>query len=112
MTTPDAEEGYRALVPDGFAFDDEVSARIALQVPTYRPGRAVPRIDCPILFSVCDRDSVAPAAATRRAASRGRHVEIHSYPIGHFDIYTGRAFEQAVADQTDFLVRHLRHPRP
>jgi hypothetical protein len=30
------------------------------------------------------------------------------YPIGHFDIYNGQNFEDAVAKQTEFLVKHLR----
>ncbi len=110
MTAPDADAGYRALCPEGF--DDTVSARIACSVLAYRPGRAVARVGCPILFSVCDHDSVAPARATRRWASRGRHVEICGYPIGHFDIYVGDDFELAVADQTEFLVRVLHADRP
>jgi len=30
------------------------------------------------------------------------------YPIGHFDIYTGDGFEQAVSDQPAFLEANLR----
>ena len=33
--------------------------------------------------------------------------EVKRYPVGHFDIYLGEPFEHAVADQTEFLVRHL-----
>jgi len=29
------------------------------------------------------------------------------YPIDHFDVYVGEAFERAACDQTAFLVRHL-----
>ena len=38
-----------------------------------------------------------------------RRVDRFRRPIGHFDISREQAFERAVRDQTDFLVRHL-HP--
>jgi dienelactone hydrolase len=107
MTAADAEPGYRALIPEGFSFEDEVAARILLRVPLYRPGRAAAKLSCPVLFCVCEQDSVAPAAATLRHAERAPRGEIKRYPVGHFDIYSGEAFELVVADQVDFLTRHL-----
>lgn len=107
MSAPDAEPGYRALVPPGLAFDDHVDGRIALQVPLHRPGRAARKVRVPILFNVCDRDSVAPAGPTLRHAAKAPRGEIRRYPVGHFDIYSGPAFEQVVSDQVDFLRRHL-----
>ena len=62
---------------------------------------------CPIRFCVCDRDAFAPAEATVRHAHRAPLAEVKRYPIGHFDIYLGEPFERAVADQTEFLVRHM-----
>ena len=41
-----------------------------------------------------------PRGAAKRDQAR--------YPIGHFDIYVGEAWERAVADQTEFLVRTLK----
>jgi dienelactone hydrolase len=107
MTAPDAEPGYRALIPEGLQFDDEVAARILLRVPFYRPGRAAAKLTCPVLFCVCERDSVAPAGPTLRYAERAPRGEIKRYAVGHFDIYSGSAFELVVADQVDFLTRHL-----
>jgi fermentation-respiration switch protein FrsA (DUF1100 family) len=107
MTAPDAEPGYRALVPPGFDFNDEVAARIVNRVGLYRPGRSAAKVSAPILFCICDRDSVAPAEAALRYAAQAPRAEIKRYPVGHFDIYRGEPFEIAVADQTEFLVRHL-----
>ena len=107
MTAPDAEPGYRALFPEGVDFDDEVAGRIGLHIGLYRPGRSVPRVACPILFAVCDRDTVAPAGPTLRAAAKAREGTVIRYPVGHFDIYLGEPFERAVADQAEFLVRTL-----
>ncbi|QWF80422.1 alpha/beta hydrolase [Amycolatopsis sp. CA-230715] len=107
MTAPDVVDGYFRLVPPDFPFRNEVAARIGLRIPWYRPGRRLRALECPALVAVCDRDSVAPPGATLRAARAGATAEVKRYPVGHFDIYVGDAFERAVADQIDFLRRHL-----
>ncbi|OBK69972.1 alpha/beta hydrolase [Mycobacterium colombiense] len=108
MNTPDAYAGYLRLVPDGLDFRNEVAARIALQVFSYRPGRSTPEITCPILFCVCEADSVAPAGATLRRAAKAPRGEVRLYPEGHFAIYVDDAFDRVVADQLAFLDKHLR----
>ena len=50
---------------------------------------------------------MAPAERSVRLVSAAPRGEIKRYPIGHFDVYTGDAFEQAVSDQTQFLAAHL-----
>lgn len=112
MTAPDAEPGYRALIPPGLEFQDAVAARILLRLGFYRPGRSARNVISPILFCVCDKDSVAPAATTLRYAAQARRAEVKRYPVGHFDIYTGEPFEAAVGDQVEFLSRQLVGARP
>jgi len=107
MATPDAESGYLALAPPGVELRNEVAARIALGIVGYRPGRGASQVTCPILFSVCDHDSVAPANATLRHAARAPRGEILRYPVGHFDVYVGAPFETVVTDQVRFLQRHV-----
>jgi len=107
MATADAARGYLGLVPDGFAFRNEVAARFGLSVMTSFPGRSARKVPCPILFCVCDKDSVAPAQTTVRHARTAPQAEIKRYPFGHFDIYVGGGFERAVRDQLDFLHRHV-----
>lgn len=105
MTTPDSEPGMRAVA--GPSWRNEVAARIALQAGSYRPGLQADRLPCPILVQIADRDAVAPVKAAQDAAWRATgRAEVHTYPIGHFDIYVGEPFERAVADQLHFLRRH------
>jgi pimeloyl-ACP methyl ester carboxylesterase len=111
MNAPDAYPGFLRLVPEGAEVPNEVAARIALKILTYRPGRATARITCPILFCVCESDSVAPAAPTLRYAANAPRGEIRTYPEGHFAIYVDDAFERVVADQLAFLDRHLKPAR-
>jgi pimeloyl-ACP methyl ester carboxylesterase len=107
MAAPDAQPGYLALVPAGMPFHNEVAARFALRVGLHRPGRQAARLACPALFCICEHDSVAPARAAQRHATRAPHGEIRLYPYGHFEIYLGEPFERVVADQIEFLTRHI-----
>lgn len=111
MTAPDAYPGYLRLVPEGPAgatLHNEVTARFGLKFITYRPGRSAKRVSCPILFCVCETDSVAPAGPTLRYAAEAPRGEVKTYPEGHFAIYVGAAFDRVVKDQLAFLDRHLK----
>ncbi|OZC79245.1 alpha/beta hydrolase [Rhodococcus sp. 15-649-1-2] len=105
MSSEDALDGYLALLPSGAPFRNEVLARVGLDIPLRRPGRHASNVTCPILFTVCETDTVAPAKATLRHAARAPRGEVMSYPDGHFAIYVGDAFERVVADQIAFLQR-------
>jgi uncharacterized protein len=108
MTAPDAYPGYLRLVPEDVDLRNEVAARIALTVVTYRPGRLAAKVTCPILFCVCEADSVAPAGPTLRHAAKAPRGEVKRYPEGHFEIYVDDAFERVITDQIAFLDRHLK----
>ncbi|RKU04275.1 alpha/beta hydrolase [Burkholderia sp. Nafp2/4-1b] len=107
MTARDALDGYLALVPAGTPFRNQVAARIGLNIVRHRPGRKAGNISCPVLFCVCETDSVAPPGPTKRYAKLAPRGEVRSYQAGHFDIYVGKDFEQVVSDQLEFLRRHI-----
>ncbi len=107
MTSRDAEPGFRAIDPPGSSWRNEAAARIALRVSAYRPGRHAGRIAAPILFILARDDVITPPEFARAAASRAAHAELRTYPGGHFEVYVGDGFERVVADQVDFLSRHL-----
>lgn len=88
-------------------YRNEVPARIALEIAFDAPGRKAGQIECPVLFCVCDNDTVAPAKATLRHAAKAPRGEIIRYPAGHFDIYIGDHFERVITDQLAFLSKHV-----
>lgn len=112
MTTAESKPGMDALIPEQTRWENRVAARITLRLASYRPGRRAPFISCPLLGCVCDRDSLAPADRTVALLSKAPLAEIKRYPIGHFEIYVGEWWERAVADQTEFLSRHLLKREP
>ena len=108
MNAPDALPGYEALLPPDTTFRNEVAARVAPTIATYRPGRAAKKIKFPILFCVSNTDSVTPPAQTLRYARTAPRGEIKRYDAGHFDFYLGEPFEALVRDQVEFLTRQLQ----
>lgn len=106
MTSADAWDGYVRLCPPGFR--NEVTARTALLVPRFRPIRDAANVRCPALLQICEKDTVAPVSAVEKAAALMPKAEVVRYPVGHFDVYFGAAFERSVADQLAFLQRHLQ----
>ena len=108
MNSPDAYPGFMRLVPDGTPLRNEVAARFGVKIITHRPGRLAAKVSCPILFCVCETDSVAPAGPTLRYAAMAPRGEVKLYPEGHFDIYVDDAFERVVADQLEFLDKNLK----
>ncbi|TCJ23941.1 alpha/beta hydrolase [Nocardioides jejuensis] len=107
MAGPGVIEDCQSLMPTGETFRNEASARIVPTIALSRPGRAARKVQAPILFCVCDRDTVTPPGPTLRYARRAPRGEVRTYSASHFDIYVGEQFEAAVADQTEFLLRHL-----
>jgi fermentation-respiration switch protein FrsA (DUF1100 family) len=77
-------------------------------MPLYRPGRRAPSLGCPILVQVASDDAITPPGPAIEAAGNAPKGELITYAgLGHFDIYRGEPFEQALSDQLDFLGRHL-----
>ena len=113
MNTPDAEPGFRRLIPDGVDWPNEAAARIALRVASYRPIRSASDVSCPLLVVIAEDDAITPPDLAESAAGLAPRGELVRYPgAGHFDVYVGELFERVVADQVDFLTRHLRHGAP
>jgi uncharacterized protein len=109
INAPGGEEGWRRVVAIGedSRWRNRVSSRWLLGRP-YRPIRHAAKLRCPWLVCVGESDRVArpgPAIAAARRALKG---ELRTYPgVDHFDIYDGPEHETLVADQLDFLRRHL-----
>lgn len=108
LTTPDALDGDRALVPfDGpDDWPQVVAARSALRVGSYRPGRDAPKIECPLLVVACEGDQSALAAPALKVAERTPRAELVVLPGGHYAPFL-EAHDDAVAAEVAFLRTHL-----
>jgi len=107
VTTPGAYDGWHDVAPARTTFENRVTAASGLGVLVYRADRRAAQVRCPLLVCVSDHEELMdPALAARVAARAPRGTAIH-YPAGHFDVYFPPLFDRLVADQIDFLRRHL-----
>jgi uncharacterized protein len=107
ITNPGAEEGYRSVVPPGICWENSVAARVLLRVGFYRPVKAAAHVQCPLLICICEGDLLTPLQPAIKASRLAPCGELRRYQGGHFDLYAGESFEQAVTDQCHFLTQHL-----
>jgi uncharacterized protein len=109
INAPGGEEGWRRVVSLGedSCWRNRVSSRWLLGAP-YRPIRHASKLHCPWLVCVGEADRVARPGPAIAAAKRAPKGELRTYPgVDHFDIYDGPAHEAVVADEVEFLRRHL-----
>ena len=107
MSTPDALAGYQAIAPADWR--NQFTARSALTLAFYRPGRRAARLPCATLMQICEHDAIAlPETAEAAFIQGGTHASALRYRIGHFDIYRGPGFRQSSADQLVFFSAQLR----
>ncbi len=107
MTSLDSYIGYTRLQPPGNEPPNFVAARFALDIIRYYPGRQAKKIKAPVLFCLCEPDSVAPSKPAMKYAAQAPKGEVKLYQDGHFDIYLGDAFDRVVSDQLEFLSRYV-----
>jgi dienelactone hydrolase len=87
--------------------ENDVAARIVLQLPFYSPGRKVTNITAPTLVQLAKRDDVTPYAKAQKIVARIPRGDVRSYDIAHFEPYLDPHFDGIVTDQIDFLNRHV-----
>lgn len=107
MNTPESYPGYSAIVPENTTWENKCPARIILTFALYRPIASAHKITCPALIMLGEKDSLISAKAIEKTAGKIPNAELVKYPFGHFDIYNGKPFEDAVKKQTEFLLSHL-----
>lgn len=104
ITGPGAFEGIENLARGSKHFRNETCARLALLPHNPDPLKTANGVHCPVLFLVCQKDElVSPSSHVKMAQALGSKAVVREYPIGHFEIYSGKPFETAMKDQLKFL---------
>jgi pimeloyl-ACP methyl ester carboxylesterase len=107
FTDPDSAEHRALFERAGASWRNEFTPRFLFRTPKYVKGTSE-RLRMPLLVCVAEHDTDANPQKAIDVARRAPHGELASYPVRHFDIYTGDAREQVLRDQIDFLSRALR----
>lgn len=106
LTAAGAFEGYSKLA--GPNFRNEVCPRLILMGHGPNPIDYAAEVECPVLLQICREDNLLSTESYEKtAAILGERCQLNKYPCGHFAIYEGEMFEQAVSDQVEFFRKWL-----
>ncbi|MFB6124221.1 MAG: alpha/beta hydrolase [Haloferacaceae archaeon] len=103
LSAPGAKAAVLDMVPGASDWHNAVPARSLLSVLRYRPLRHLDDVSCPTLILAAGDDEVVPPAAVERAADALPEATYVRLPVGHFDVYGGRAGRAALGHQLAFL---------
>lgn len=97
-------EAVEKLAEGSKHFINEVCASFMLLPHGPSPLECAKKIQCPVLFLVCEKDEIVSFRSHIRAAEilKDKAV-IKIYPVSHFEIYQGEPRKKAMADQELFL---------
>jgi hypothetical protein len=106
FSQPEALPGFDAIRGDHSLWRNEFLP-LSFAGANFRAVRAAHRVTCPLFVAIGEKDHVVPRKAAERTAERAPRGEHAIYPIDHFSGFLGDGFERVVADQIEFLSRHL-----
>lgn len=106
FTEPEARAAFEALGGEIVGWRNALAPRMLFALPRYRKGIAE-QLRMPVLMCLAEHDLQASPRFAARIASLMTNVELHRYPVGHFEVYTGLRFDEISSVETDFLHRHL-----
>jgi uncharacterized protein len=107
FSQPEALPGFDAIRGDHSLWRNEYLPLSFAGATSFRAVRVARRVQCPLFVCVGEEDHVVPRRAAERTAERAPRGERGVYPIDHFGGFLGEGFERVVADQIEFLSRHL-----
>ena len=107
LNTAETLPGYTSIIPEGSTWENKCPGRVALTFPFYRPIASASKVKCPALIMLAENDSLNDPKSVERTAEKIPNSILIRYPYGHFEIYNGDEFEEAVLRQTEFFEQQL-----
>lgn len=108
FSQPEALPGFDAIRGDHSLWRNEFLPLSFAGATSFRAVRMAHRVRCPLFVCIGEEDHMVPRRPAERTAERAPRGERGVYPIDHFGGFLGEGFERVVADQIEFLSRHLR----
>ncbi|WP_336025225.1 alpha/beta hydrolase [Halobellus salinisoli] len=101
VSTPSADRAYRDLADDDW--ENRTPARTLLALARHTTDEDRERLSCPVLFVGGTRDDVVPIESVEAASDALADATLVRLPAGHFDLYEGTGFEQAIGHGLAFV---------
>ena len=91
------------MIQDGSWWRNETPARSLMSLAGFRPFRFIKDIKCRGLVIYGEKDSLTDIKKVKKNFSGNPQYEMLELPCGHFDLFQGENFRQALAAQVRFL---------
>lgn len=109
LTSIGAYEGYKKIINNKIQFINQICARSLLLLQGPHAKNSAKKVKCPVMINICELDNiVAPDTYTKVVKILEQKVTVFKYPIGHFDIFSGKYFELTVAEQIKFITKNIK----
>jgi pimeloyl-ACP methyl ester carboxylesterase len=108
VTAPGAQAGWTSTVPQGGEFDNRIAAADAVAMVATSALRHARRVTAPLLVCVSDRENLMNPRYAALVARRAPNGVARHYESDHFAVYHPPLVSRVLADQTAFLMEHLR----
>ncbi len=107
VNAPGAWQGWHSVMPPGYAFDNRVQAAAGIAMLFYNAAAQAHRVRCPLLVCVSNQENLMDPGIAIRAARAAPRGETRHYQADHFGVYHQPMLGLILADQIEFLTRHL-----
>lgn len=110
LNTPDLWDFLAGLDKRGVKYENFVTSQTVLYLQSFVPAAFIHRIaPTPLLMVVGDEDGCIPPPAQLDMFEKAKEPkQLHIMKgCGHFDVYHGKAFEENVNVQIEYLKKHL-----
>jgi pimeloyl-ACP methyl ester carboxylesterase len=107
MTGPGEVAAGDKIFPADSDIERSVGARLFLTLGNYSPVKLAHKITAPILFQAGLQDVTTPCQPAIDIAEKLDNAELITYDCGHFAPYVDPLFPTVIADQLEFLAKHV-----
>lgn len=107
LTFPGWKEAILGSAPAGSRWQNQMPARIALEIPLHRPVTRAGDVRAATLIQYGRRDEGIPVASVLETANKIPGAEIEAYPFGHTHPFREPWLSKVAARQVEFFSKHL-----
>ncbi|MCB1147332.1 MAG: alpha/beta fold hydrolase [Leptospiraceae bacterium] len=107
LTFPGWKKGILDGVPADSKWINAAPARVALELPFFRPAQVADSLKMPVLVQYGSRDTGIPAEAVKDFCSKLNNVELQEFRMGHIDPFQNKWFPKIADAQLQFFQKHL-----
>ncbi|MCE9598694.1 MAG: alpha/beta fold hydrolase [Spirochaetia bacterium] len=107
VTVPGALAGWQSVMPEGYRFDNRITAASGISTLFYDASKYARDVQCPLLVCISDRETLMDPAIAVQVARDAKFGKAIHYEADHFQVYHSPVFDQMIEDQISFFAKNF-----